>query len=69
MADMAPTEFGEYLRARRAQLRPEQVNLPSAGPRRVPGLRREEVALLVGVSVDYYVRLEQGRDQHPSHRC
>ncbi|MEV6767137.1 helix-turn-helix transcriptional regulator [Nocardia sp. NPDC051030] len=63
---MAPTQLGEYLRARRAQLRPEQVNLPSVGPRRVPGLRREEVALLVGVSVDYYIRLEQGRERGPS---
>nr|WP_084515378.1 helix-turn-helix transcriptional regulator [Nocardia acidivorans] len=42
------------------------MNLPSSGPRRVPGLRREEVALLVGVSVDYYIRLEQGRERGPS---
>ncbi|MFB8005951.1 helix-turn-helix transcriptional regulator [Nocardia sp. NPDC056000] len=63
---MAPTELGDYLRARRAQLRPERVGLPSLGPRRVPGLRREEIALLVGVSVDYYVRLEQGRERGPS---
>jgi transcriptional regulator with XRE-family HTH domain len=59
--------IGDYLRARRGLVRPEDVALPHAdGPRRVPGLRREEVALLAGVSVDYYVRLEQGRDQHPS---
>ncbi|MET9491500.1 helix-turn-helix transcriptional regulator [Nocardia sp. NPDC006630] len=63
---MASTELGEYLRARRARLHPAQVNLPDTGPRRVPGLRREEVALLVGVSVDYYIRLEQGRERGPS---
>lgn len=66
MTVMAPTELGDYLRARRAQLRPEQVGLRSAGQRRVPGLRREEIALLVGVSVDYYIRLEQGRERGPS---
>lgn len=59
--------LGEFLRARRELTRPEQVGLPSgAGRRRVPGLRREEVAMLAGVSGDYYVRLEQGRDKHPS---
>ncbi|AEW98951.1 helix-turn-helix domain-containing protein [Streptantibioticus cattleyicolor] len=58
--------LGEYLRARRDLLRPEDVGLPSGGRRRVPGLRREEVALLAGISSEYYLRLEQGRDQHPS---
>ncbi|MFB6435515.1 helix-turn-helix domain-containing protein [Streptomyces sp. NPDC056411] len=58
--------LGEYLRARRALLRPEEAGLPAAGRRRVPGLRREEVALLTGVSTDYYIRLEQGRERHPS---
>jgi transcriptional regulator with XRE-family HTH domain len=60
--------IGEYLRARRELVRPEDVGLPDPGNgrRRVPGLRREEVAMLAGVSADYYVRLEQGRDQHPS---
>jgi transcriptional regulator with XRE-family HTH domain len=59
--------IGEYLRARRELVRPEDVELPDAGShRRVPGLRREEVAMLAGVSADYYIRLEQGRDQHPS---
>ena len=59
--------IGEYLRARRELLQPTDVGLPQlAGRRRVPGLRREEVAMLAGVSADYYVRLEQGRDQHPS---
>ena len=59
--------IGEYLRARRELVRLEDVELPDAGRhRRVPGLRREEVAMLAGVSADYYIRLEQGRDQHPS---
>ncbi|WP_410813214.1 helix-turn-helix domain-containing protein [Micromonospora sp. 067-2] len=58
--------LGEYLRARRELLRPEHVGLPDFGRRRVPGLRREELALLAGISADYYLRLEQGRDQHPS---
>src|SRR2546423_14081969 len=58
---------GEYLRARRELVRPQDVELPEIGNRRrVHGLRREEVAMLAGVSSDYYVRLEQGRDQHPS---
>jgi transcriptional regulator with XRE-family HTH domain len=58
--------LGEFLRARREQVRPEDLGLAAGGPRRVPGLRREEVALLAGVSTDYYVRLEQGRERHPS---
>src|SRR5882757_8512744 len=58
--------IGEYLRARRELVRPEDVGLADSGRRRVPGLRREEVAMLAGVSADYYVRLEQGRDRHPS---
>jgi transcriptional regulator with XRE-family HTH domain len=60
------TGLGEYLRARRALVRPEDAGLPAAGRRRVPGLRREELAMLAGISSDYYLRLEQGRDQHPS---
>jgi transcriptional regulator with XRE-family HTH domain len=65
---MPRTELGEFLRTRRAGRTPEDVGLSSAvgGPRRVPGLRREEVALLAGVSVDYYTRLEQGRERTPS---
>lgn len=59
-------EFGEYLRARRALVAPASVGLPVVGQRRVAGLRREEVALLAGISTDYYLRLEQGRDHHPS---
>jgi transcriptional regulator with XRE-family HTH domain len=55
-------ELGEFLRSRRAGLRPEDAGLPVFGRRRrVPGLRREELAQLAGVSADYYVRLEQGR--------
>ena len=53
--------LGEFLRARRAQLHPEEVGLPARDGRRVSGLRREELALLAGVSSDYYTRLEQGR--------
>lgn len=60
-------ELGEFLRSRRARLRPEDVGLvPFGGRRRVPGLRREELAQLAGVSVDYYVRLEQGRGTNVS---
>jgi transcriptional regulator with XRE-family HTH domain len=58
--------LGEYLRARRELVAPESVGLPVNGVRRVPGLRREEVAILAGVSSDYYLRLEQGRDRNPS---
>ena len=56
------TEFGEFLKARRARVRPERV----VGRRRVPGLRRGELAALAGISEQYLVRLEQGRDRHPS---
>ena len=60
-------ELTEFLRTRRARLQPEDVGLRSyGGRRRVPGLRREELAQLAGVSVDYYVRLEQGRTQNVS---
>jgi transcriptional regulator with XRE-family HTH domain len=59
--------IGEYLRARRELILPRDVELPDVGGRRrVRGLRRSEVALLAGISNDYYIRLEQGRDQHPS---
>lgn len=58
--------LGEYLRARREQLQPEDVGLIGGGRRRVPGLRREELAMLAGISTDYYLRLEQGRNQTPS---
>lgn len=55
------TELGDYLRTCRARVSAEEVGLPTAGHRRVPGLRREELASLAGISVDYIVRLEQGR--------
>jgi transcriptional regulator with XRE-family HTH domain len=58
--------LGDYLRTRREQIRPENVGLSAGTRRRVPGLRREEVATLAGVSSAYYLRLEQGRDTHPS---
>jgi transcriptional regulator with XRE-family HTH domain len=54
------TEIREFLTSRRARITPEQAGLRSYGPRRVPGLRREEVAVLAGVSVPYYTRLERG---------
>src|ERR1700722_13265220 len=63
------TELAAFLRARRARLSPRQAGLPAAGApgrRRTPGLRRQEVAQLAGMSVDYYIRLEQGRGPHPS---
>lgn len=53
-------ELGRFLAAKRAQIRPDDVGLPGGGRRRVPGLRREEVAMLAGVSPAYYTRLEQG---------
>ncbi|MET7696491.1 helix-turn-helix transcriptional regulator [Streptomyces sp. NPDC005485] len=58
--------LGAYLRARRAQVTPEQVGLSATGLRRTPGLRREELAALAGVSIDYYTRLERGRECRPS---
>jgi transcriptional regulator with XRE-family HTH domain len=53
-------EIREFLTSRRARITPDQVGLATYGPRRVPGLRREEVAVLAGVSVPYYTRLERG---------
>ncbi|MFF3754629.1 helix-turn-helix domain-containing protein [Streptomyces sp. NPDC002018] len=64
--DSSDNRIGEYLRARRNLVRPQDVGLPGGGLRRVPGLRREEVAMLAGISADYYLRLEQGRDHRPS---
>ena len=65
-AAVAEELLADYLRARRGLLRPVEVGLPDDGRRRVPGLRREEVALLAGISADYYLRLEQGRGGRPS---
>ncbi|MGW1530522.1 helix-turn-helix domain-containing protein [Streptomyces sp. NPDC002159] len=62
----AKNALGEFLRARRGLVRPEDVGISTSGARRVKGLRREEVAILAGISTDYYVRLEQGRDRSPS---
>ncbi|MFK0291799.1 helix-turn-helix domain-containing protein [Streptomyces sp. NPDC090442] len=63
---MSGNELGEFLLARRSRLSPGDVGLPLSRGRRVSGLRREEVAVLAGVSADYYTRLEQGRERHPS---
>lgn len=62
--------LADFLRARRSALRPEQVGLTTAGTRRrVPGLRREEVADRAKISRDYYLRVEQGHDITPRTRC
>ncbi|WP_069387102.1 helix-turn-helix domain-containing protein [Cellulosimicrobium cellulans] len=63
---MSTSDLGPFLKARRGRVQPDDVGLPGHGARRVPGLRREEVAMLAGVSVDYYARLEQGRERNPS---
>ncbi|KFF60109.1 XRE family transcriptional regulator [Cryobacterium sp. MLB-32] len=62
----SPTELGEFLRNRRSGLQPEDVGLQNYGVRRVPGLRREELAMLAGVSNTYYTRLEQGLSTNAS---
>ncbi len=59
-------DLATFLRTRRHRLRPADLGLPETGPRRTPGLRRQEVAQLAGMSVDYYIRLEQGRGPQPS---
>ena len=58
--------LGAFLRARRELVTPQQAGIPDMGVRRTPGLRREEVAMLAGISADYYLRLERGRDRRPS---
>ncbi|KIH98483.1 XRE family transcriptional regulator [Streptomonospora alba] len=63
---MSRTDLGEFLMTRRAKVAPETLGMPAVGDRRVPGLRRDEVAADMGVSVDYYRRLEQGKEAHPS---
>jgi len=60
------TDLAAFLRARRARLSPRDAGLPELGRRRTPGLRRQEVAQLAGMSIDYYIRLEQGRGPRPS---
>ena len=57
--------LGDYLRARRALVTPEQAGIPAGANRRVSGLRREELAMLAGISANYYLRLERGRDKNP----
>jgi transcriptional regulator with XRE-family HTH domain len=59
-------ELGQFLRTRRGALKPDDLGLPEFGRRRVPGLRREEVAQMAGVSVAYYTRLEQGNSENVS---
>lgn len=67
MALARDSDLGAFLRASRSRLEPAEAGLAgSASGRRVPGLRREEVAVLAGVSADYYTRLEQGRERNPS---
>src|SRR6476660_1143518 len=67
MSERKPTELAEFLSVRRARLTPRDAGLEGQAPRRrVPGLRREELARLAGVSVDYYTRLEQGRSRSAS---
>src|SRR6202790_2948705 len=66
MADPRRSEFGDFLRSRREKLTPKAVGLPIGRRRRTTGLRREEVAELAGIGVDWYVRLEQGRSVNPS---
>ena len=58
--------LGDYLRARRARVTPVEVGLVPGPRRRLPGLRRDELAMLAGISSEYLQRLEQGRDRHPS---
>ncbi|WP_112133242.1 helix-turn-helix domain-containing protein [Glycomyces dulcitolivorans] len=65
MSEKANT-LGAFLKARRELVTPEQAGIPDIGVRRVAGLRREEVAMLAGISFDYYLRLERGRDRNPS---
>jgi transcriptional regulator with XRE-family HTH domain len=59
-------DLGSFLRARRERVTPAEVGLATSSRRRTPGLRREELATLAGVSIDYLIRLEQGRDTRPS---
>ncbi|MGW5231481.1 helix-turn-helix transcriptional regulator [Streptomyces nodosus] len=63
---MATADFGKAVRRWRDRVPPEAAGLPAGGQRRATGLRREELAMLAGISVDYVTRLEQGRATHPS---
>lgn len=66
MENHSRNELGNFLRSRRERLSPEMLGLPAGRRRRTAGLRREEVAELAGISVDWYIRLEQGRTVSPS---
>ena len=66
MADPRRSELGNFLRSRREKLSPKSMGVASGRRRRTPGLRREEVAELAGIGVDWYIRLEQGRSVSPS---
>ena len=66
MADAQQSELGDFLRSRREKLSPKTIGLSNVRRRRTPGLRREEVAELAGIGVDWYIRLEQGRAVSPS---
>jgi transcriptional regulator with XRE-family HTH domain len=63
---VSDNELGLFLRARREALRPSEAGIPAGPRRRTPGLRRAEVAMLAGISIEYLTRLEQGRDRNPS---
>jgi transcriptional regulator with XRE-family HTH domain len=66
MTTLNRDELAAFLRARRARVSPRDAGLPEVGRRRTPGLRRQEVAQLAGMSIDYYIRLEQARGPRPS---
>ena len=66
MSETVRSELGDFLRSRRQKLNPEDVGLANGRRRRTAGLRREEVADLAGIGVDWYIRLEQGRSVNPS---
>ena len=63
---MIDGDLGGFIRSRREAITPVEVGLPAGGRRRTPGLRRSELATLAGISVDYLIRIEQGRDRNPS---
>src|SRR4029450_8439626 len=66
LSDLSRNELGDFLRSRGERLTPRAAGLPAGRRRRTPGLRREEVAELAGIGVDWYIRLEQGRSVSPS---
>src|ERR1044071_7017757 len=66
LSDLSRNELGDFLRSRRERLTPRAAGLPAGRRRRATGLRREEVAELAGIGVDWYIRLEQGRAVNPS---